>query len=217
MKAIILGSSGLTGSLLLKQLIEDERYTEIILFNRSKTELNHNKITEHVINPFELDKHADQFKADHVYCCIGTTKKKTPDAHTYREIDFGIPANAARLSKKNGITSFAVVSAIGANANSSIFYNKTKGEMEQAVIGQHIENTIILRPSLITGPRKEQRNMEKFAISLFKVIGFLFIGPLKKYKSIEANNIAKCMVIMANSTPSVHIIESNEIETISKS
>jgi len=216
MKAIILGASGLTGSLLLEQLIVDDRYKEIILFNRKELGIQHTKITEHIVNLFELEKYSNEFVADHVFCCIGTTKKKTPDTTTYRNIDFGIPTSAAKLSRKNGITSYAVVSAIGANANSSIFYNKTKGEMEQAVLDQNIPNTIILRPSLITGNRKEFRNMEKFATVMFKALRFLFIGPLKKYRAVDAVDIAKCMIVLANSNPSQQIIESQQIETFLK-
>jgi uncharacterized protein YbjT (DUF2867 family) len=129
----------------------------------------------------------------------------------YHQIDFGIPVEVAKLCKKNKIDTFLVVSAIGANAKSSIFYNRTKGEMEQAVLEQNIPNTYILRPSLILGKRNETRFAERIASFLFKLVNPLFFGKYKKYRAIEASAIAKSMIKLANEKPKIKILESNEI------
>lgn len=215
--AIILGATGLTGTILLQKLIEDERYTSIKLFSRSKIEGVPNKVTQFIGDLLKLAQFKADFTADEVYCCIGTTAKKTPHKKLYKQIDYGIPVTAAKLSKENNIPTFLVVSAMGANKNSRVFYNKTKGEMEQDVLQQHIKNTYIVRPSLIGGERKERRVLEKIGITIFKVIEPLFIGKLKEYKMINAESIALAMIHLANNARHAEvIITSSELKQISK-
>lgn len=196
--AIILGATGLTGNILLQKLIEDDRYDSIKLFSRSKIEGLPKKVTQFTGNLLKLDQFKADFIADEVFCCIGTTAKKTPNKTLYKQIDYGIPATSAKLSKENNIQTFLVISAMGANKNSNVFYNKTKGEMEHDVLQQHIKNTFILRPSLIGGERKERRILEEIGLVVFKIIQPLFIGPLKKYKIINAQSIAQAMIVLAN-------------------
>ena len=212
--AIILGASGATGSELLQLLLADARYSTVKLFNRSPIGIANPKIQEHIINLLELDKYADQFTADEVFCCIGTTKAKTPDKDAYYKIDFGIPATAAKLAKANGISTFIVVSAVGANSKSGIFYNKTKGQMEEAVMAQNISRTHILEPSLIVAQRKDNRILEKLFINLWKVVDPLLYGSAGKYKSVTAHNIAKAMLWLANNTFSDVIVKSDTISRI---
>ena len=212
--AIILGASGLTGQELLRKLIIDERYQTIKLFSRKKTENTSSKVIEIVGNLLTLENFKEDFNADEVFVCIGTTAKKTPDKIMYKNIDFGIPASASKLAKENHIPTFIVVSAIGANAKSSVFYNKTKGEMEQAVLSEKIKHTYILRPSIIDGNRNENRPMEKIGIAIFKLLQPLMVGKLKKYRLIEAETIAKAMMHLANEKPEIQIIESDKIQEL---
>ena len=215
--AIILGASGLTGGLLLEKLIVDDRYESIKLFSRSSIKGLPNKVKQYIGDLLELEQFKNDFTGDEVYCCIGTTAKKTPDKSLYRDIDYGIPVAAAKLAKANGITTFLVISAMGANKKSSVFYNRTKGEMEQEVLNQAIPRTSILRPSLIGGERNEQRLLEKIGLVVFKVIQPLFIGPLKKYRIINADSIAQAMLNLANTTSNTDvIITSNDIEQLAK-
>jgi len=210
--AIILGASGLTGQQLLAKLIADERYAAIKLFSRKKTENTSSKVIEIVGDLLALENFKEDFTADELFVCIGTTAKKTPDKTQYKKIDFGIPAAAAKLAKENQIPTFLVVSAMGANAKSSVFYNKTKGEMEQAVLSEKIKHTYILRPSIIGGSRNENRPMEKIGIAIFKLLQPLMVGKLKKYRIIEAENIAKAMIYLTNEKPGLQIIESDKIQ-----
>ena len=214
--AIILGATGLTGSILLEKLLKDQRYKTIKLFSRKHIENLPSKVEQFIGNLFELENFKKYFIADEVYCCIGTTANKTPNKETYKKIDFGIPVTAAKLAKENGIHTFLVVSALGANAKSSIFYNRTKGEMEQAVLSEKIEKTHILQPSIIGGNRNETRIGEKIGLIIIKLLQPLFFGKLKKYKITEAEDIAQAMINLANSTSTKKIITSDKIKEISK-
>lgn len=210
-RAIVLGSTGLTGKFLVKQLIADESFSEIKLFSRRKSDFNSSKIVEFVGDVVDLDSFKADFIADVVFCCIGTTAAKTSDRVVYRQIDFGIPAKAASLCKDNGINTFVVVSALGANAQSSIFYNITKGEMEQEVLSRGVYNCYILRPSLIKGKRDEKRFGETIASWIMFVTNFLLVGKWRKYRSIEAKTVASAMIYLAKHGNPDTIIESDKI------
>lgn len=212
--AIILGATGLTGGILLQKLIEDPRYSKIKLFSRSRVAVKDQKIEEHLVDLFKLEDHKQIFTADEVFCCVGTTKAKTPDEETYRKIDYGIPVTAAILAAENKILVYAVISALGADAGSKIFYNRTKGEMERDVLKQQIENTYILQPSLIAGDRVETRTGENIAKKVMKVVNPLMIGPLKKYRSIDPEVIADALITIANKGYNGNFIPSDEIKRI---
>lgn len=214
--AIILGASGLTGSILLNKLLKDDRYKTIKLFSRKKIDGMPSKVIQFTGNLFELENFKAEFTGNEVYCSIGTTAKKTPDKEVYKKIDYGIPVNAAKLAKENNINTFVVVSALGANADSYIFYSKTKGEMERDVLQQNITNTYILQPSIIGGNRKETRIGEKMGLVIFKLFKPFFFGKLKKYRITEAQDIANAMVKLANTNTSTKkIITSDYIKEIS--
>lgn len=212
--AIIIGATGLTGSILLQKLMLDDNYDLIKVFSRRSTGITDNKLKEFIGDVVELEGFKSDFTADELYCCVGTTKAKTKDKEAYRNIDFGIPYKAAKLAKENNIPFFAVISAIGADENSNVFYNKTKGEMEIAVINQNIENTYILRPSLIKGNRKESRLGESVANFLFSIVNVFLIGRFKKYKSINAETIASALSALPNLQNQKMILESDEIQDI---
>ncbi len=212
--AIVLGATGLTGGHLVEELLKNDNYSKVKLFSRKSINKNHPKIEEHLIDLFKLKEYTEDFKAHDVFCCIGTTKAKTPNKDIYKNIDYGIPVNAAKLSAKNGIECFTVISAIGADANSNIFYNRTKGEMEQDVLEKNIPNIYIIRPALIVGNRKEKRLFEKLATQAFKMFNLILIGNLKKYRSVKSENIAKAMMQVANFWYSANIIKSDKINEL---
>lgn len=210
--AIILGATGLTGSYVLDLLLEDDAFSKILVFSRRKTGKENPKLEEHIIDLLKLEDYKNQFKGDVVFCCIGTTKAKTPDKKVYSAIDYGIPVTAAKLAKQNGIKSYLVISALGANENSRVFYNKLKGKMQRDVLAQKIENTYILHPSLIVGERLEKRAGEKFAEGIMRLFSFLI--P-EKYKMIKGETIAKAMVKIAKNGYDKNIISSAELKEIS--
>jgi uncharacterized protein YbjT (DUF2867 family) len=164
-----------------------------------------------------LSKVIEGIQVDEVFIALGTTQKKTPDKKLYYQIDHDYPILAAKLAKENGAKAVFLVSALGANAKSSIFYTKLKGETEQGIISLNLEHTYIFRPSMILGDRKESRPMEKVFIGIFKLINPLFVGSLSKYKGIEAEDIAKAMVRSAEQLDQkVKIVHWEEMTTLLK-
>jgi uncharacterized protein YbjT (DUF2867 family) len=214
--AIILGATGLTGGLLLEKLTLDNRYTKIKVFTRRPLKIKHAKVEEIQCQLLDLEQCRDQFTGDEVFCCIGTTAKKTPDKSLYTKIDYGIPVHAAKLCKENGIPTLLVISSMGANPNSSIFYSRTKGKMEQAVLEQNIKTTYILRPSVIAGKRDEMRTGERIAIILTRILSPFLVGPLKKFRVINAEVIAAAMITMANNAYAHPILLSDAIQEMGK-
>lgn len=212
--AIILGATGLTGSILLEKLLNDHRYKSIKLFSRKPIDGLPQKVEQFIGDIIALEQFKKDFTADEVFCCIGTTAKKTPDKQRYKKIDFGIPVTAAKLAKANKIPSYLVISSLGANANSPIFYNKVKGEMEQAVLLEQIKKTHILQPSIIGGQRKETRIGEKIGLVVLQLLQPLFFGSFKKYRITEAEDIAQAMIQLANSKFEKQIITSEKIKEI---
>ncbi len=192
--AIIIGATGFVGNRLLQKLIKDDRYETIKLFSRSKIESLPTKVKQFIGDILDLDQFSTDFTGDDMFCCIGTTAKKTPDKTLYRKIDYGIPVSAAKLAKVNHIDTFLVISAIGADKNSNVFYTKTKGEMEQGVLEQNLNKTYILRPAIIGGERDENRTLEKMGLVVFKLIQPVLVGKLKKYRIVNAETIAQAML-----------------------
>ena len=215
--AIILGATGLTGGILLQKLIKDNRYEKIRLFSRHSANVSHPKVEEYLVDLFELENFENDFTGDQVFCCVGSTKKKTPDDEVYRKVDYGIPVSAAKLARKNGFESFLVISALGADPNSSFFYNRVKGEMERDVLKQGVKNTYIFQPSLIAGKREEKRPFEAAWKQVMKVGDHLLLGPLKKYRSIHAEKIVDAMIYVANHKYAATRIESKEIREVAES
>lgn len=213
--AIVLGATGLTGNILLKMLLDDIRYSHIIVFGRNSCDIKHPKLAEYIVDLFELKHYANKFLADEVYCCIGTTKAKTSNKDTYVKIDFGIPVAAAKLCKDNAIKTFVVISALGAKKKSKIFYNRVKGEMEVAVLAEEIPNTYILQPSLITGNREEFRLGEYFFKLILNVLKpVLHFGELSRYKPIHPETIARCMIWLTNNNYPSGRIKSKKIQEL---
>jgi len=212
--AIVLGGTGLTGNLLINRLLADDSYARIKLFSRKASGIKSEKIEEFVGDLFQLEYFKDDFTADEVFCCIGTTSAKTKDRVVYKAIDFGIPSTAARLARENNIPTFLVISSMGANTRSSIFYSRTKGEMEQAVLGENIPHTYILRPSLIMGNRAERRMGESVGAAVLKFTNVVLVGRLKKYRAIEADCIAAAMIHLALSKPPSGIVISDKLQEL---
>jgi len=212
--AIVLGGTGLTGNLLIKRLLADDSYAGIKLFSRNESGIGSEKIEEFIGDLLQLEHFKNDFTADEVFCCIGTTSAKTKDRSVYKAIDFGIPFTAARLAKENNIPTFLVISSMGANTRSKIFYSRTKGEMEQAVLGEKIPHTYILRPSLILGKRAETRMGESLGAAVLKFTNAVLVGRLKKYRAIEADRIAAAMIHLAKSLPPTGIVISDTLQEL---
>jgi len=209
--ALLFGSSGLIGGHLLKQLINNDNYSEIKLFVRSIPEISNPKIKIIKTDFNNLENHKDDIKGDDCFFCIGTTKQNSPDKNEYRRVELDAPKQIAQIAKSNLVNSFIFVSSGYADPNSSGDYLKFKGLVEEELIRLNFSNLGIMRPSFLLGDRKEKRVVEKIGIILFKLLSPLFMGPLKKMKPIQSAVVAKAMIRSANKDLQKKIFESNEI------
>lgn len=192
-KAIIAGASGLIGTCLLKIIVDEDGYDEVLILVRKELPLQHKKLKQLVVDYTRLKDYSAFIKGDAIFCCLGTTRKKTPLEAEYRKIDHDYPLQLAQIAEQNKIQNYHFVSAAGANRSSNVFYSRLKAETEDDVIKVGLPALHIYRPMLLTGDRKESRTGEGIATALFKVLNPLLIGGLKKYRSIAGETVAKTM------------------------
>lgn len=209
--ALVAGSTGLIGQQLLQLLLGDPHYDKVKAITRKPLNVQNPKL-ENIVADF--DRLADQtgLNADDVFCCLGTTIRVAKTKEAFRKVDFDYPLALARTSKENGASQFLLVSALGADKNSGIFYNRVKGEVEEAIGKISFSSIHIFRPSLLLGNRIEKRQGEGAATAFFKIFGFLIPA---KYKAIDSLKVAKSMVAQAKRNESgLHIHESREMQSI---
>lgn len=210
--ALIIGATGLTGQHCLQEIVASPQYKSVLVLTRKALKFTSEKVKNLVVDFDNLSNIRNQIKADDVYCCIGTTIKKAGSETAFRKVDLEIPMMIADVALQNGAKQFILVSAIGADPASSIFYNKVKGELEDALQNLNYQTLLIFRPSVLLGKREETRLGEKVAIFVAEKLDAFFIGPLAKYRGTPVAVLAKLMVNKAQQVqPRVRIIENNEI------
>ncbi|WP_276499054.1 oxidoreductase [Pontibacter litorisediminis] len=210
--ALIAGASGLVGGHLLSLLLRSERYSQVISIGRHELPLIHPKLDQQVIDFNKMKDYASDMVADDVFCTLGTTIKKAGSKENFYKVDHTYVTQLAEITAKKGAMQFLVVSAMGADAGSLVFYNKVKGEMERDVQQQAFTSTHIFRPSLLLGEREEKRAGEDFASKVMRPLSGLMIGPLQKYKPIAGETVARAMLEAAKAErPGKHIHPSDEI------
>ncbi len=193
--AILAGASGLTGAFLLRHLVADKRYTNIHTLERRKRPGIAGNHHPHVVDFAALGTLPD---CDDAFCCLGTTIKEAGSKAAFRTVDFDYVLNFAKAAKSAGVKKFMVVSALGASPTSAVFYNRVKGEMEQALTKIGFDSLHIFQPSLLLGDRAESRLGERIGIGAFAAIAPLLIGRARKYRPIAADDVAKVMIKMAS-------------------
>lgn len=192
--ALIAGASGLVGSQLLTLLLASERYAKVIVVGRRPLPQVHPKLEQRVLDLDHLDQHRLGLIADDVYCCLGTTMRQAGSKEAFYKVDYLYVVKLAALTAGNFAAQFLVVSAMGADAESRIYYNRVKGEMEQAVRQTPFRVIHIFRPSLLLGNRAEKRLGEQIGAVLMKALRPLMVGPLRKYQAVEAATVARAML-----------------------
>ena len=193
-KAILFGASGFVGSYLLDELLNDADYEKVMIVVRKNLNISHPKLETIIGNYHSLPDLKRNIVADEIFITLGTTRKNTPDKGEYYQTDHDYPVLAAKIAKEKGAKSVFVVTAVGANANSGIFYVKMKGEIERDIIALDFEHTHIFRPSMLMGNRKEHRPLEKTFIKIWSVINRIFIWKLNRYRGIDGAAVAKAMI-----------------------
>jgi len=213
--ALIIGSTGLIGAQLLELLLESTVYEKVIVFVKRDSGIQHPKLTQHIIAFDKPKSYKELVIGDDFFCTIGTTIKNAKSQDAFRKVDFEYPKAFATIALQNDVKQFFLISSLDALSSSTNFYLKTKGEIEDFLKNCSFESTIILRPSLLLGKRKEFRLGEIIGAFFMKTFSFLFIGNLKKYKAIESKDVAKAMFNIAQQNyKGFHIIESDSIQEI---
>ena len=212
-RAVIIGASGLIGSKLLDILLTQPDYAEVLIIGRKKTKIKNTKTTQLIVEFEHLEHYAPSITGDVIFCCLGTTKAVTPDLREYRKIDHDYPLQLAEIALKNGIGQYHLVSALGANSESSNFYTKMKGNTEDDIKKVGLKSLHIYEPSILIGHRKKSRPFERIAIVAMKIISPLLQGKLKKYRTIKAIDVAKAMYKQSlKNTPGVFTYTSDIIK-----
>jgi uncharacterized protein YbjT (DUF2867 family) len=205
-KALVLGGTGLVGKELIELLLQDNHYS-ITALVRKALPIQNERLTQVIFN-YDHPKN-ELIIAEEVFCCLGTTIKVAGSQKAFYKVDFEYPYDLAKRAYLNGAKKFALVSSLGANKKSSLFYSKTKGEIEEAITKIGYESLFILRPALLLGNRLTPRPGERIAQLFFTKLSFLI--P-KKYKAIQARQVAKAMITCMNiKKAGVHILESHKI------
>ncbi len=207
--ALVAGSTGLIGSDLLDLLLEDNRYSKVIALSRKPLDKVRSKLENIVVQSNGLSTYKN-LQADDFYCCIGTTMRDAKTKEAFRKIDYDYPVSLATIAKTNGAKQFLLVSALGAEKRSGIFYNQVKGEVEEAISAMQFETLHIFRPSLLMGPRQVHRAGEEAAKVFYKLFGFLIPA---KYKGIASIKVVRAMMSFARKNkPGTFIHESAELQ-----
>jgi uncharacterized protein YbjT (DUF2867 family) len=207
--ANVIGATGLVGKQLVKQLLGNENFGKVRIFVRRDTGIQHPKLEKQVVDFAKEETWAKMLTGDVLFSALGTTLKQAGSKEKQYEVDFIFNLNFARKAKANGIKNYVLVSSIGANSKSKIFYTRIKGELDEAVAKMDFKNLAILRPSSLTGDRDETRWVEKMSIPIVRfVTQFVF----KKYRPISDETVAQAMIEAAlNPHPGKTIWEADEV------
>jgi uncharacterized protein YbjT (DUF2867 family) len=216
--AIVAGGTGLVGRELIRLLLEDRAYDKVIALVRKNIQVNHfhgnEKLVQIITDYSNLDALIEPAVIEHahVFCTLGTTIKKAGSQEQFRKVDLEYPIKLGEIASKGKADAFAIVTAMGANSKSSIFYNRVKGEVEQGLRELNLRSLYMLRPSLILGDRDEVRVGEKLGSLVSRAITPLMIGGLRTYRPIHTKTIATGLIKSAKSGQTgAHVLLSAQI------
>jgi len=212
--ALIFGSTGLIGNLLLEEIVLSDSYSGVKIFVRQPIGISVAKVEEFTVDFSNIGTFSKQIKGDDLFICLGTTIKKAGSVRKMEEIDRDLPIKIAAMARANGVKKIAVVSSIGASAYSKNYYLRIKGEMELEILKINFENIAIVRPSMLLGERKEKRTGEIVGKIVMKTFKPLLIGKMKKYRGIHGRDVAKAMIAILQKEPVKTVYESDELQLI---
>lgn len=215
--ALVLGATGLVGSHLVDLLHAHPAYRAVTALVRRPLDRDEPGLNFHVVDYDALEMETDRFQVDDVFCALGTTIRKAGSNEAFRRVDIEYPATSARLAAEGGAEQFLVVSALGADPDSLIFYNRAKGEMEREVRAAPLRAVWIFRPALLLGDRAEVRIGERVAEAVLRPIAPLMLGPLRRYRPVQAADVARAMIRCALADGTGGVVESDQIATLGSS
>jgi len=190
MKALIIGATGATGKDLLTQLLADDTYSEVHCFVRKPLTLTHPKLHAHVVDFETPEAWADLLRGDVAFSCLGTTLAVAGSKEAQWRVDYDYQYNFAEHCRNNGVPTFVLVSAAGAKAPSKLFYNRMKGQLEDAVKELEFPRLLIFQPSVLIRSNSD-RSGENFTVKAFKFLNKL--GILKRYRPMPTSVLAEKM------------------------
>jgi uncharacterized protein YbjT (DUF2867 family) len=209
--ALVFGGSGLVGGFVLRQLIAHPAYKRVVSFGRRKLDFEGEGLEQHIIN---FDKAADYqylMEGQDVFSCLGTTMAKAGSKEAFYKVDFTYAYETAKAAAAAGANQLMLVSSVGADPDSLFFYSRVKGELEAAIRELPLWGIHIFEPSLLLGPRKEQRLAEQLAVRLTRGIAPFIRGKVVgKYRPVEAKNVAKTMIAVAQGLQPGQIVYDSE-------
>lgn len=213
--ALLFGATGLVGGYCLEYLLAAETYQKVRVFGRRKVDLDHPKLEQHKVDFNQLEQVEELINGDDLYCCIGTTIKKAGSEAAFRRVDYTFAHRIAELGVKNKVNQFLLVSSVGADKDSLFFYNQVKGELEDEIKLMPYWAIHIFQPSILLGERNENRWGESIAQKIGKFVDDLTGNLLKKYKPVEAEAVAKAMIMAAQKTQKgVHFYPSHVLQEL---
>ena len=213
--ALLLGATGLIGGHCLRLLLGAPAYDRVHVLVRRAIPVSGDKLTVSLTDFERLRDHPEAFSVDDIFCCLGTTIKAAGSQEAFRKVDFGYIVEAARLGVRCGAQRFLVVSSLGANVHSRVFYSRVKGETEEALRAMGYARLAIFRPSMLLGGRREVRNGETAAIAATRILSVFMVGSLRKYRPVEAELVARAMLVVAGSSDAgAQVFESDRIREL---
>jgi uncharacterized protein YbjT (DUF2867 family) len=189
--ANVIGATGLIGKQLVQLLLENESFGKVRIFVRRDSGIQHPKLEQQIVDFKDKKTWGNQLTGDVLFSALGTTLKQAGGKEKEYEVDFTFNLNFAQKAKENGIGNYVLVSSIGANAKSKIFYTRMKGELDEAVVQLNFKNLAIIRPSSLTGNRKEKRPAEIISVPILQ---FITKFILKRYRPIQDKIVARAMI-----------------------
>jgi len=199
MKALVIGATGATGRELVQLLLKDNDFSQVTIFVRTAPAINHEKFQVHVIDFKEIEKNKDLIKGDILFSALGTTKKDAGGKAQQYKIDYTYQYEFAKIAAENGVANYSLVSSAGANAKSSFFYPKIKGELEEAVKKLDFQKIDIFQPPILIRQPDLMREGEKSGIKILNRLNK--IGILKSQKPLAVEALAEKMLKISK-TPS---------------
>jgi uncharacterized protein YbjT (DUF2867 family) len=190
--ALVIGATGLVGSELLVQLLDDGRFERVIAFGRKGTGRSHPKLEEHAVDFDAPRSWSSLVKGDVAFSSLGTTLKQAGSQAAQKKVDYEYQFEFAKAARDNGVPSYVLVSAASADPRSRMFYSRIKGELDRDVQAIGFERVRIMRPSLLGGNRKKRRAGEQIGSVLLGAASAL--GIARKYREIGADVVAKAMI-----------------------
>lgn len=199
--ALLAGATGLVGSHVLRLLLADKHWERVVSIGRRTTPERHDKLAQRVVDLGAAEALPDLPHADDVFCCLGTTIKQAGSQEALRRVDHDFVVAVAHAGLRAGATQFLLVSAVGADPASRVFYSRVKGETEADVRKLPYRAIQIFRPSLLLGERSEFRLGERIAMVVAPLLGMVLFGRLRRYRPIDAAGVARAMVRVAREAP----------------